>query len=275
MNTFKKLLLAEIKSTQPGEAVATMPVTDSHLNTYRICLGGFIASLAQMAAEEAAGCNTHQISLDYRFLRPAPSGTLAQAHATVVKHGKTLITVETRISAGNTLVGLSLSDHALNSIDAATQTYSPRSPAQLPPLDFFLNIKGSASTEDNGDSTRRILACTDRRHLPKDFNFGSSVHAGLHVNHHLLHEDGSIPLGALCHLADNTFGTVAFSHLERDMSAVTTGLRVDCPKKVASTETLSCTAQLALKSGRLMSFTGELWTENEQVGTCSATFLVV
>ena len=275
MTTFKELLLAEVESIQLGEAIATMPITDSHLNTYRICLGGFMASLAQMAAEEAAGSNTHQISLDYRFLRPAPSGSLAQAHATLAKRGNTFLTVETRVFAGDTLVGLALSDHVFNSVDVASQTHSPHSPAQLPPLDFFFNTKDRAPIEGNGDSTRRILACTDRSHLPKDLNFGSSVHAGLHINRHLLHEDGAIPLGVLCHLADNAFGTVAFSHLGRDMSAVTTGLRVDCPQKIEKAETLSCTARLAMRSGRLMSFTGELWTKNEQAGTCSATFFVV
>ena len=103
---FAKLLGIEVESQEPGVAVLTMKLSDSHMRNGGIAHGGAVATLIDSAMAFAImpilGENEHSITVDLtiHYLRPV-SNDSARAVARVVRAGKRVITVSAELFDGN------------------------------------------------------------------------------------------------------------------------------------------------------------------------------
>lgn len=99
--SLRRVLGMDIDVVEPGHAVTRLRIGDTHLNPNGVVHGGVLFTMidtamgmATMTVLEEARCASIEIHL--RFLRPASSGLL-EAHATVIRQGRRVIHLESRV----------------------------------------------------------------------------------------------------------------------------------------------------------------------------------
>ena len=94
----------EIKDVQPGKAVVSMSVMAGHVNSAKVCHGGVIFSLADVAF--ALACNSYgslalAIDMSISFLRPVPVGELITASCVEKHRGRSLGSYHIEVQKGS------------------------------------------------------------------------------------------------------------------------------------------------------------------------------
>jgi len=113
-----RFLGMDIDVVEPGHAVSRLRINETHLNPNGVVHGGVLFTLtdtamgmATMTVLNEGRCASIEIHL--RFLRPVSSG-LIEAHATVVRQGRRVIHLESRIhDDAGTLVATGTSTFAV------------------------------------------------------------------------------------------------------------------------------------------------------------------
>lgn len=308
MAGFEELLGIFTQQDNARESFARMNITQRHLNTSGICHGGFAATLAIAAARTCAGPTRRLISLDYRYLRPTPEGTLATARASILKRGSLLTAVEVRVHADEALVGLAFCEFAEGRVDtASTVAGAPGAAPTTPQISYTGDAARLAQASD--DELMRMLGVLDRAFFDvppapsaltcaamrtdarlaagddrdksdgcgggnRDAR-GASTVGGDENAEDTVNARGIVHPGAIALLADNTLGLAAFSAAGAWKSAVTTSLKLDCANPVPIGQELTCTAHLSMRAGQVLTLQSELWADGRQVGTCSGTFFAL
>ena len=100
----KTLFGMKIVDVQPGTAVVSMSVGGDHVNSAKVCHGGTIFSLADVAF--ALACNSHgslalAIDMSISFLRPVPPGETITAVCTEKHRGRSLGSYHIEVTNGN------------------------------------------------------------------------------------------------------------------------------------------------------------------------------
>lgn len=273
MAGFEELLGIFTQQDDAREAFARMNITDQHLNTSGICHGGFVATLAIAAAKRCVSPSLTLISLDYRYLRPTPHGTLATARARLIKRGSLITAVEVQVHADEALVGQAFCEFAEQRVDLSSVTEGTLGAARFEPQFYYTKSARELADLSNED-LMRALGVLDRGFFGTPPAQPTVTCAGLHTDERLSDGDFLHP-GLLALIADNTLGLAAFATMGKWRSAVTTSLKLNCALPVPVGEELNCTAHLSMRSGQVLTLQSELWANGRQIGICSGNFFAI
>ncbi len=102
----RRFLGMDIEDVEPGQAIARLEVTENLLNPNGVVHGGVLFTMVDTAMggatmsvlEEGQSCASIEVQM--RFLRPVGGGRL-EADATVIRRGRKIIHLESRIRDGD------------------------------------------------------------------------------------------------------------------------------------------------------------------------------
>lgn len=108
-HSFAKSVGIKVEQIQYKKAVASLQITEKHLNANGTVHGGALMTLADNAAGASViftGQVAPTVELQYRFLKPVYAGDTVKAYAEVVHAGGSILVILVEMKVGESLVGV-------------------------------------------------------------------------------------------------------------------------------------------------------------------------